>query len=46
MSRLLRYFSKFELLLWSASVLLGVLSFWIFDRESVMNLVASLVGVI
>lgn len=45
MLRALRYFSKFELLLWSTSVLLSVLAFWIFDRESVLNLVASLVGV-
>ena len=45
MKKLLAYFSKFEIALWSISVLLIVVSFAIFDRESYLTLVASLVGV-
>lgn len=45
MKKLLAYFSKFEIALWSLSVLLIVVSFAIFDRESYLTLVASLVGV-
>lgn len=41
----LRYFSKSELILWCASVVLVVLSFCIFDRENYLTLAASLVGV-
>ncbi len=40
-----QYFTKFEIALWSASVLLVLLSFLLFDREQYMTLVASLVGV-
>ena len=39
------YFSKTELVLWSASVLFITLSFCIFDRESYLTLAASLIGV-
>ena len=39
-----RSFSKGELLLWGASVLLIVLSFCVFDRENWLTLLASLVG--
>ena len=39
------YFSKTEITLWSASVLLIVGSFCLFDRESYLTLLASLVGV-
>ena len=39
------YFNKTEIALWSASVLLIVLSFFIFDRESYLTLSASLIGV-
>lgn len=45
MKRLLSYFSKFEIVLWSVSVLLTGLSFVIFDRESYLTLIASLIGV-
>ena len=45
MKRLCNYFSKTELALWSASVLFIVLSFCIFDRESYLTLIASLIGV-
>lgn len=39
-----RYFSKGELVLWSSSVLLIVISFCIFDTENYLTLIASLVG--
>ena len=39
------YFSKIEIMLWSSSVTLIVLSFCIFDRENYLTLLASLVGV-
>ena len=39
-----RSFSKGELFLWGASVLLIVLSFCVFDRENWLTLLASLVG--
>ncbi len=39
------YFSKFEWLLWSMSVLAVVLSFLLFDRGSYLTLSASLIGV-
>lgn len=42
---IVRYFSKGEILLWSCSVSLIVISFCIFDRESFLTLAASLVGV-
>lgn len=45
MKRLLSYFLKFEIVLWSVSVLLTGLSFVIFDRESYLTLIASLIGV-
>lgn len=41
---LIRYFSTGEIILWSSSVLLIVLSFYMFDRENYLTLVASLVG--
>ena len=40
----LSYFSKCEIILWSSSVLLIVVSFAIFDRENYMTLIASLIG--
>ncbi len=43
--RLVHYFSPGERLLWSASVLLIVGSFCLFDRENYLTLAASLVGV-
>lgn len=39
------YFSKGEIILWAVSVALIIVSFLLFDRESYMTLVASLVGV-
>ena len=40
-----KYFSKTEIVLWSSSTFLIVLSFLIFDRENYMTLAASLIGV-
>ena len=40
-----RYFSTSEMILWSSSVVLIVLSFCIFDTENYLTLAASLVGV-
>lgn len=42
---MLSYFTKGEIALWSISVSLIVLSFFIFDRESYLTLTASLIGV-
>ncbi|MDE6567569.1 MAG: nicotinamide riboside transporter PnuC [Lachnospiraceae bacterium] len=39
------YFSRGEKILWSMSVVLILSSFLIFDRENIMTLVASLIGV-
>ena len=39
------YFSKLEILLWVSSVLMILVSFCLFDRESYMTLCASLIGV-
>ena len=43
--KLLRYFSTTERFLWGASVAGILLSFLLFDRESVLTLAASLIGV-
>lgn len=40
-----RYFSKTEISLWLSSVILIILSFFIFDRENTLTLFASLLGV-
>ncbi len=40
-----KYFSKTEIALWLSSVTLIVLSFCIFDRENLLTLLASLIGV-
>ena len=45
MKKLLSYFSKLEIALWSTSVLLIVLSFLIFDKSNYLTLIASLIGV-
>lgn len=42
---LLNYFTKEELLLWSVSAFLILVSFFIFDRENFLTLAASLIGV-
>ena len=39
------YFSKAEIVLWSSSVALVVISFFIFDKENYLTLSASLIGV-
>ncbi len=44
MSKLLNYFTKFEIGLWSTSVLLILISFCIFDKENYLTLVASIFG--
>lgn len=38
-------FSKFELVLWSTSVLLTVAAFCLFDRTNYLSLIASIVGI-
>lgn len=43
--KLTNYFTKIELTLWSASVLLILISFFIFDRTNHLSLAASLTGV-
>lgn len=43
--KLINYFSKTELTLWSASALLILISFFIFDRTNYLSLAASLTGV-
>lgn len=40
-----RYFTTHEILLWSASVALILISFSVFDRENYLTLLASLIGV-
>ena len=45
MKKLRKYFSGQELLLWSCSCGLVLISFLIFDRENYMTLAASLIGV-
>lgn len=42
---LLNYFTKEEILLWCISVMLIFVSFIVFDRESILTLIASLIGV-
>lgn len=41
----MKYFSKFEIGLWSSSVLLILVSFFLFDKENYLTLAASLIGV-
>ncbi len=45
MKRLTGYFSRTELILWVTSVLMILISFFVFDRESYLTLGASLIGV-
>ncbi len=45
MKKLLNYFTKGEILLWSISVFFIIVSFCIFDRENYLRLLASLIGV-
>ncbi len=43
--KVIRYFSKGEILLWVSSVTLIIISFCIFDRQNYLTLAASLIGV-
>lgn len=45
MKRLTTYFSKSELVLWFGSIILILTAFCLFDRESYLTLIASLIGV-
>ena len=45
MNNLRTYFSRGDIVLWSSSVFLIIISFCIFDRESYLTLCASLIGV-
>ncbi len=45
LKKVFRYFTKLEITLWCASVILIVTSFLIFDRENFLTLIASLIGV-
>ena len=45
MNKIKTYFSKSDISLWSASVILIITSFCLFDRENYMTLCASLIGV-
>ena len=45
MTKIKNYFSKTDVTLWISSVMLIILSFCIFDRESYLTLCASLIGV-
>ncbi|MCI8326606.1 MAG: nicotinamide mononucleotide transporter [Lachnospiraceae bacterium] len=45
LTSLFHYFTKGELMLWSISVLLLVVSFLIFDKKNILTLIASLIGV-
>ena len=44
MKKIFEYFTKFEIGLWSTSVLLIAFSFCVFDRENYLTLVASIIG--
>lgn len=41
----MKYFSKFEIGLWCSSVLLILVSFFLFDKENYLTLTASLIGI-
>ena len=45
MHKMKMYFSKNEITLWSTSVILIIISFYLFDRENYLTLCASLIGV-
>ena len=45
MKKLISYFTKMEIALWSSSVALIVVSFWVFDKTNYLSLLASLIGV-
>ena len=43
--KIIKYFSKAEIVLWCSSAVLILVSFFLFDRESYITLFASLIGV-
>ncbi len=45
MKRITGYFSKGEIILWSISVFMVAVSFFVFSRDGYMTLIASLIGV-
>ena len=45
MKKLTTYFTKTELILWFGSMTLILVAFFLFDRESYLTLIASLIGV-
>lgn len=45
MRKIINYFTKTEIVLWCISVLLILVSFFVFDRENYLTLAASLIGV-
>ena len=45
MFKIKKYFSTSDIVLWSASVILVIAAFCVFDRENYLTLMASLVGV-
>ena len=45
MKKLFAYFSKTEIILWSVSIFFIISSFCVFDHESYLTLIASLIGV-
>ena len=45
LKRFLNYFTKGEIILWCSSLTLILTSFFIFDRENILTLIASLIGV-
>ena len=45
MNKFFSYFSKFEIALWSSSVLLISVSFLAFDRSNYLSLIASVIGI-
>ena len=45
LKKTLDYFSKSEIVLWCSSIALIIISFYAFDRENYLTLVASLIGV-
>jgi len=45
MTKFKNYFSKGEIILWSVSIMIIIISFCAFDRINYMTLCASLIGV-
>ena len=45
MKKLLTYFSKIEILIWTLSMLLITVSFYAFDKENYLTLIASIIGI-